>query len=142
MTDFASHCDLRLRKGYQPQITEEFFETAAISPRDSPTYTIKDEQDKIRHGKVYRKSFSDDSFTIELVSNASAELFPDITLSSSTKCLPEQRNLGGQWEVTISEISYPSIYKMLVVNFKFFDEKTFKVSRNLLSEGRSLPLHY
>ena len=36
-----------------------------------------------------------DSFTIELVSNASGELFPDNTLSSFTNFLPEQVNLGG-----------------------------------------------
>ena len=36
-----------------------------------------------------------DSFTIELVSNASSELFPDNTLSSFTNFLPDQVNLGG-----------------------------------------------
>ena len=46
-----------------------------------------------------------ESFTIELVSNASGELFPDNTLSSCTNFLPEQLNLEGQWEVAISEIS-------------------------------------
>ena len=51
-----------------------------------------------------------DSFTIELVSNASGELFPDKTLSSFTNFLQEQVNLEGQWEVAISEISYPSMY--------------------------------
>ena len=50
-----------------------------------------------------------DSFTIGLVSNASVGLFPDNTLSSFTNFLPEQVNLEGQWEVAISEISYPSI---------------------------------
>ena len=34
-----------------------------------------------------------DSFKIELVSNASGELFPDNTLSSFTKVLPKQVNL-------------------------------------------------
>ena len=52
-----------------------------------------------------------DSFTIELVSNASGELFPDITLSSFTNFLPEQVKLEGQWEVSISEITYPSLYQ-------------------------------
>ena len=50
-----------------------------------------------------------DSFTIELVSIASGELFPDNTLSSFTNFLPEQLNLEGQWEVAFSEISYPSM---------------------------------
>ena len=51
------------------------------------------------------------SFTIELVSNASGELFPHNTLSSFTNFLPEQLNLEGQWEVAISEVSYPSMYQ-------------------------------
>ena len=46
-----------------------------------------------------------DSFTKELVANASGELFPDNTLSSFKNFLPEQLNLEGQWEVAISEIS-------------------------------------
>ena len=52
-----------------------------------------------------------ESVTIELVSNASAQLFPDNTLSSFTNFLPEQLNLEGQWEVAISEIPYPSMYQ-------------------------------
>ena len=68
-----------------------------------------------------------DSFTIELVSNASGELFPNSTLSSSTKFLPEQVKLEGQWEFAISEISYPSMYQNITEGkFKFFDEKLSK----------------
>ena len=68
-----------------------------------------------------------DSFTIELVSNASGELFPDNTLSSFTNFLPEQVNLEGQWEVAISEISYPSMYQNITEGyFKLFDEKLSK----------------
>ena len=68
-----------------------------------------------------------DSFTIELVSNASGELFPDNTLSSFTNFLPEQVNLEGQWEVAISEISYPSMYQYKTeAYFKFYDEKFSK----------------
>ena len=68
-----------------------------------------------------------ESFTIELVSNASGELFPNNTLSSSTNFLPEQLNLEGQWEVAISEISYPSMYQNITEGkFKFFDEKLSK----------------
>ena len=68
-----------------------------------------------------------ESFTIELVSNASGELFPDNTLSSFTNFLPEQLNLEGQWEVAISEISYPSMYQNITEGkFKFFDEKLSK----------------
>ena len=68
-----------------------------------------------------------DSFTIELVSNASGELFTDNTLSSFTNFLPEQVNFEGQWEVPISEISYPSMYQNITEGkFKFFDEKLSK----------------
>ena len=68
-----------------------------------------------------------DSFRIELVSNASAELFPNNTLSSFTNFLPEQLNLEGQREVAISEISYPSMYQNITGGkFKFFDGKLSK----------------
>ena len=65
---------------------------------------------------------------MELVSNASGELFPDNTLSSFTNFLPEQIKFEGQWEVAISEISYPSMYQNITEGyFKFFEEKTFKI---------------
>ena len=68
-----------------------------------------------------------DSFTIELVSNASGELFPDNTLSSFTNFLPEEVKLEGQWEVAISETSYPSVYQNITEGkFKFFDKKLSK----------------
>ena len=70
-----------------------------------------------------------ESFTIELVSNASTQLFPDNTLSSFTNFLPEQLNLDGQWEVAISEISYPSRYQNVTEGkFMFFDKKLSKSS--------------
>ena len=70
-----------------------------------------------------------ESFTIELVSNASAQLFPDNTLSSFTNFLPEKLNLDGQWEVAISEISYSSMYQSVTEGkFVFFDEKLSKSS--------------
>ena len=62
-----------------------------------------------------------------MVSNASGELFTDKTLSSFTNFLPEQVNSEGQWEVGISEISYPSEYQNITEGkFKFFDEKLSK----------------
>ena len=68
-----------------------------------------------------------ESFTIELVSNASGELFRDNTLSSFTNFLPGQLNLERQWDVAISEISYPSMYQNIRgEKFKFFDEKLSK----------------
>ena len=70
-----------------------------------------------------------ESFTIELVSNASAQIFPDNTLSSFSNFLPEQLNLEGQWEVAISEISYPSMYQNVTEGkFMFFDKKLSKSS--------------
>ena len=70
-----------------------------------------------------------ESFTIELVPNASAQLFPDNTLSSFTNFLPEQLNLEGQWEVAFSELSYPSIYQNVTAGkFMFFDKKFSKSS--------------
>ena len=41
--------------------------------------------------------------------------------------LPEQVNLEGQWEVAISETSYPSMYQYIRERkFKFYDEKLSK----------------
>ena len=68
-----------------------------------------------------------ESFTVELVSNACAQLFPDNTLSSSTNVLPEQLTLEGQWEVAISEISYPSMYQNVTEGeIMFFDKRLSK----------------
>ena len=68
-----------------------------------------------------------DSFTIELVSNASGDLFPNNTLSSFGNFLPERVNLEGQGEVPISEIALPSMYQNITEGkFKFFDEKLSK----------------
>ena len=65
-----------------------------------------------------------ESFTVELVSNASGELLPENTLSSFTNFLPEQLKMEGQREVAISEISCPSMYQNITEGkFKFFDEK-------------------
>ena len=51
-----------------------------------------------------------ESLKLQLVSDASAELFPDKILSYFEK-LPEQLSLEGQWEVAVSEIPYPSMYQ-------------------------------
>ena len=68
-----------------------------------------------------------ESFTIELVSNASAQLSPDNTLSSFTNFLAEQLNLEGQWEVAIAEKSYPSRYQNVTEGkLMFFDKKLSK----------------
>ena len=67
-----------------------------------------------------------DSFTIELVSNASGELLPDKTLSSFTNFLPEQINLEGHWEVAIPEISYPSMYQNITEGYFNFLTRNFQ----------------
>ena len=59
------------------------------------------------------------SFTVELVSNASIDCYPNNTLSSITNFLPEQINLKGEWEVAITELSYPSLYQN-ITDGKFF----------------------
>ena len=67
------------------------------------------------------------SITRELVSNASGGLFPNNTLSFSTKILPEQVNLERQREVAISELPYPSLYQNITQeNFMFSDESLSK----------------
>ena len=70
-----------------------------------------------------------ESCTIELVSNASAQVFPDKTLSSFSNFLPEQLILDGQGEVAISDISYPSMYQNATEgNFMFFEKRLSKSS--------------
>ena len=72
-----------------------------------------------------------ESFTIELVSIASAQLFPDNTLSYFTNFLPEQLNLVGQWEDAISEISYPSTYQNVTEGRFIFLDKKFSQSSDV-----------
>ena len=70
-----------------------------------------------------------DSFTIELVSNASSQLSPNNTLNSFTNFLPEHVSLDGHWEAAISEISYPSMYQNVTEGkFIFYDEKLSKTT--------------
>ena len=50
------------------------------------------------------------SFTVELISNSSFDCYPNNTLSSLTNFLLGQINLFGEWEVAITELSYPTLY--------------------------------
>ena len=78
-----------------------------------------------------------DSFTIELVSNASFNCYPNNSLSSFTNFLREQIHLKGEWDVPISEISYASLYQN-VTEGKF----TFVVGRESPEEKRKVqPMH-
>ena len=82
-----------------------------------------------------------ESFTIGLVSNASAQLIPGNTLSCFANFLPEQLNLEGKWEVAIPETSYPSMYQIVTEGkFMFFDKRNFQSGLNFTIW--LLPLHY
>ena len=50
-----SKYDLPFRKVYKPHFTQEIFEMVAIATKKLPTYTIKDEQEEILRGKLYKK---------------------------------------------------------------------------------------
>ena len=62
---------------------------------------------------------------MELVSNASSQLFPINTLSSFTNLLPEQVNLDGQCEVAISETRYPSMHQNVTEGKHMFYDENF-----------------
>ena len=77
-----------------------------------------------------------ESYTIELASNSSAQLLPNKILSCFTNFLPEQLNLEDQWEVAISEISHPSMYRDFTEGlFKFltrnFQTRSYSIIWNL-----------
>ena len=78
--------------------------------------------------KIDQSHLKKESFTIVFVSNASAQLFSDNTLSSFTNFLSKQRILEGQREVAFSEKAYASLYQNVTEGkFIFFDEKHFTV---------------
>ena len=88
----------------------------------------------------WSKSFNNGIVYIQFVSNASAQLFPDNTLSSLTNVLPKQLNLEGQWEVAISETSYTSMYQNVTEGkFMFFDNNFSKSSEFYYLEPRLYP---
>ena len=61
--------------------------------------------------KVDQSHLTMESFKLVLVFNTSAQMFPNYTPGSFTNFLFEQLNMEGQWEVAISELSYPSMYQ-------------------------------
>ena len=70
-----------------------------------------------------------DSFTIELVSNASSRFFPNNTLSSFTKIYPDQVILVGRGGVAFSETSCPPMYQNVKNGkFMFYDDKLSKTT--------------
>ena len=55
-----------------------------------------------------------ESFTIELSSNASMNIYSDNTLASFTTALPAGVLLDGTWEVALSEVVHPSSFNNVV----------------------------
>ena len=77
---------------------------------------------KFHQKKVDQSRLTEESITIELVSDASPQLIPDNELSSSTNFFQEELNLIGQWEVAIFETSHPKTYQNITERkFMFFD---------------------
>lgn len=64
------------------------------------------------------------SFSIELVSNASMNVFPNNTLASFTNVFPEEISLDSDWEVCLSEITYPCFYYNIKDGHFEFDADT------------------
>ena len=113
--------DIPFRKGYKPQFTDKVFEISAISKKSLlhtssqistkrkfwENFMKKSLENVLIKGKSFFKlnfyrSVVMDSFTIELVSNASFNCYPNNSLSSFTNFPPEQIHLKGEWEVAIS----------------------------------------
>ena len=87
-------------------------------------------------------------FTLELFSNASAQIFPDNTLISFRKMLTEQLNLEGQREVVILEMPDPTMYQSVTGEKLMFSEKFYNLLTasfsNLFSlqVGHNLPIPF
>ena len=83
------------------------------------------------------QSLSRNTFTINLVSNASMTTFPESSLAHFTTLLPEEMQLQGTWEVAVVEISWSNLIKN-VTEGKF----TVKKSRHLpLKRARENDIH-
>ena len=84
-----------------------------------------------------------DSFLIDMVANASAQLFIEDTLNNSKNSLPEHLNLEAQWAPAISETTKPSLYKTLPTKKLWFLKKELsKMVKILLSRTQFLPFHH
>ena len=59
-----------------------------------------------------------------MVTNASFDCYPNNTLNSIAILLPEQINLDGEWEVAITELSYPSLYQNITEGKIFYLDET------------------
>ena len=68
-----------------------------------------------------------ESFTKELVTIASAQIFPHETLSSSINFLPEQPNIEGQREVAISGKPKSSMFQKVTGGKFILLRKNFQI---------------
>lgn len=57
---------------------------------------------------------NEETFIINLVSNASMATFPDNTLANFSTLLPQSLNLSGSWEIAIVEMSWPDSIQNVV----------------------------
>ena len=65
-------------------------------------------------GTFDHSSYSQE-FTMNLVSNASMDTFPENTLSSFTTLLPTPIHLSGEWQVALVEIAWPNSVQNVTV---------------------------
>ena len=123
-----------------------FFNFLFFFPGKPPTYTKKDEQGEIICGKFFQRvdqnHLTMESFTLELVANASAKQFPRQYTHLHCIFLPEQLILEGKGEVAISEICYPSMYQNVTEGKFVFLTQNFRTLGIVLSGTRSLPFKY
>ena len=81
------------------------------------------------------QSSSRNTFTNNLVSNASMTTFPENSLAHFTTLLPEEMQLQGTWEVAVVEISWPNLIKN-VTEGKFTVQKVETLTTEASSRKR------
>ena len=138
-TEFASR-SMTYPSGrvFRPQFTQKVCEIVLIFQNTSNVHnkgwTRWDYPRYILSERVNQTHLTIEIFTKKLVSIATAQLLPDNTLRPFTNFLPDQLNLEGQWEVTIPETSYPSIYQNVKgEKFMFFDRKLSNCQNSTLT---------
>ena len=127
----------RFKIGKKSQFTSETYQVVKIANLKPPTFSLYGEQDdaildkfnKKRACKVYHLEMN--SFTVEFVSNASFDCYPNNKLSYFTNFHPEQTNLEGDWEVAITEISYASLYQNITKGKLFYLDKATPDTKQL-----------
>ena len=75
-----------------------------------------------------------ENFTINLVSNASMQLFPTNTMARFTTLLPQKMELLGDWEVAVLEVSWPAKVKNIT-------NSSFAISRFDAASRPTRPNH-